>query len=77
MTQEEHSQKSLHQAQCGTRNLERTDVQEETSAETGMQQGHKEPICRSAATSKEREENCKQYQRMEQKTAVMTGKERI
>jgi hypothetical protein len=45
MAQKEHSQKRLYQCQCGTRNLERTDIWEETSAKTGMQQEHKETRC--------------------------------
>jgi hypothetical protein len=39
MAQEEHSQKRVHQGQCGTRNPERTDVQEETSAGTEYSNG--------------------------------------
>jgi hypothetical protein len=34
MAQKEHSQKRLYQSQCGTRNLETTDIQEEKTAET-------------------------------------------
>jgi hypothetical protein len=39
-----NSQKRV-QGQCGTKNPKRTDVREEMSAGTGMQQWHKEPRC--------------------------------
>jgi hypothetical protein len=42
-----------------------------------MQQGHKEPRCRRAATPEETEETQEQYGRMERKTATTTGKEII
>jgi hypothetical protein len=45
MVQEEHGQKRLYQSQCATRDLERMDVQGETSAETEMQEEHKEMRC--------------------------------
>jgi hypothetical protein len=72
MAQERRCQKRLYQGQCGTRNQERTDVWEETSAETGMQQRLKEPICSAATTSEEREGNHQLYQRTEQNTAATT-----
>jgi hypothetical protein len=52
-------------------------VWKETSAETRMQQGHKEPRCRRAATPEDREETREQYGRMKRKTAATTRKERI
>jgi hypothetical protein len=63
MAQEEHSQKRVHEGQCGARNPETTDVREKTSARTGMQQWHKKPSCWRTGTSEQREENRQEYRR--------------
>jgi hypothetical protein len=52
----------------------RSYMAQETLAEKGMQQGHKEPRCCGAATPEEREANDQEYRRTEQKTAATTGK---
>jgi hypothetical protein len=59
--------------QCGTRNLKRTDVQEEASGTTRMQQCHKVPRHNLAAKSEEEEEN-QQHKRTELKTVITSGK---
>jgi hypothetical protein len=49
-SQRNHYQERSHQGQHGTRNLETTDVREETSAATEMQRGHEKRKCRGTAT---------------------------
>jgi hypothetical protein len=49
-TAKRNCQKELGHGQCTERDHERTDVWEETSAATDMQQGHEKPRCRGTAT---------------------------
>jgi hypothetical protein len=62
------------QGQCCTRNPERTDVQEETSGEIGRHQLHKEPRCKTAATSEDGDDNRHRHQRTKQETGATSGK---
>jgi hypothetical protein len=48
-SQRNHCQERSHQGQHGTRNLETTDVREETSAATEMRRGHEKPRYRRTA----------------------------
>jgi hypothetical protein len=71
---EQRRRKIADHGQCLKGNLEKTDVREETSGETGRHQWTKEPRLKKAATSEEGEDNRQRHQRTEQETGATSVK---
>jgi hypothetical protein len=76
MVQGKGDQGKPDQGQRGTRNLERTDTQEEITDAPGRQQGNKGHRWETATLPVEGEDSREQYQRLELRTAIIPGKQR-
>jgi hypothetical protein len=74
MVQGKCRQEKPDQGQHGTRNLERTDAQEETTDTPRRRQGNKGPRQQTATIFEEGEDNSEQHQRVELRTAITSGK---
>jgi hypothetical protein len=76
MAQKKRHQEKPDQGQRGTRNLERTDAQKETTDALGRQQVNKGPRPQIAAISVDGEDNRERHQKVELRTAIIPRKRR-
>jgi hypothetical protein len=74
-TVEQRRQKIADRGHCLKGNLEKTDLREETSGDTGRHQWNKEPRLKKHLTSEEGEDNRQLHQRTEQETGITSGKQ--